>query len=179
MKKSLIKQIAMIGAVVVGMLAFGGTTQANASSKEHFNSRTITYHIDSTSKHYKGIWKDAIDEWNSKGVLKFKASSKKKANLRLTTVFQLKHDYFYQTRAHGTLSERGYTRIVDLKLSRNFMDENNYTQNERVNLATMGIENSLGLNLSNDKQSHMYYSGEKSITSYDVSQLKKLYAHVK
>ncbi|WP_087742717.1 hypothetical protein [Levilactobacillus zymae] len=95
MKKTLIKQIAMIGAVVVGMLAFGGTTQANASSKFHFDHRTITYHIDSTSKHYKGIWKDAINEWNSKGVLKFKASSKKKADLRLDTRKNLKDNSIY------------------------------------------------------------------------------------
>lgn len=177
MKKTLIKKIAMIGAVVVGMLAFGGTTQANASSKLHFDHRTITYHIDSTSKHYKGIWKDAIKEWNSKRVLKFKASSKKKADLRLTTRKVVTNDAIYDFSNSFVFGNiLGGTSY--LKLNRSYMDKHNYAHNERVNMATSAIENGLGLDLNNDNQSHMYF-GSDPITSYDVAQLKKLYAHVK
>lgn len=179
MKKTLIKQIAMIGAVVVGMLAFGGTTQANAAV-HHFGTRTITYHIDSTSKHYKGIWKDAFNEWNSKGVLKFKATSKKKAMLRATTRLHVKNDYAYSTNNLYHNFDNNYFH-ASTALNRSYMDSHDYTRSQRVNLATNGIEANLGLTLYDNSRSHMY-DGTPSmtpITSYDVAQLKKLYAHVK
>lgn len=177
MKKNLIKKIAMIGAVVVGMLAFGGITQANASSNFHFDHRTITYHIDSTSKRYKGIWKDAINEWNSKGVLKFKASSKKKADLRLDTRKNLKDDSFY-TCPNPLVWGNILSGTSHVKLNRSLLDQGNYTRDERVNVATSAIETSLGVDNVDHNKSHMY-DFNLSITSYDVAQLKKLYAHVK
>lgn len=183
MKKSLIKKIAMIGAVVVGMLAFGGTTQANASSitpnDGHFDSRTITYHIDSASKHYKDIWNQAIKNWNSQQhVIKLRSTSGKKAMMRLTTV--------KKTKNNGLLSAGiNYTdgsSYLDLKvkLSRQAMDESNYSRNNRIHVAMQGI--GLGVGLRSTQKNNGIMSQNvlhSNITHNDISGLKKAYKGVK
>ncbi|HJE86195.1 MAG TPA: hypothetical protein K8U88_01285 [Levilactobacillus hammesii] len=171
----LIKKIAIASAVALGMFAFGGATQANASSP-HFDSRKITYHIDSTSKNYKGIWQDAINEWNSKGVLKFKQASKKKAMLRMTTRKTLKDNTLWDAYAPEMWGNT-YSRLT-AKLNRSYMDNYSFTRKARVNAATDVIEVGLGLDLNSDKRSHMS-DLNMPITAYDVAQLRKLYAHVK
>ena len=72
--KMLIQTIAVLG-VGLGLLSIG-TVTANASSKGYygsFQSRKITYHIDSKSKHWKDNWNGAVKAWNKLHVVKLRS----------------------------------------------------------------------------------------------------------
>lgn len=166
-KNQLVKRIAIIGAVVIGIFAFGGATQANASSIPTFYKRTITYHIDCTSSHYKDIWKDAFKVWNSKGVLRFKPTSKKKAMLRVTTRKTLSEDALWWS--------KGTSNFNLLKLNRSIMDNYNTTRKQRVNLATWAIWIGLGCDGKKAYSSAVW----TPISSTEVATVKKTYAHIK
>ncbi|CAJ1230198.1 hypothetical protein LZ22198_MCBDPFMK_02500 [Levilactobacillus zymae] len=153
MKKTLIKQIAMIGAVVVGMLAFGGTTQASAANY-HFNSRTITYHVSASSKRWKNIWAKAIHNFDNNGTIKLKAASKKKAKMQLTTFSNTGHykGVLGPIEASFGTNEKVFTHTY-VKLNWKLMNKYGYTNKQRMCVATNRIAGALGLSDSSAKNS--------------------------
>jgi len=130
--KGLLKFVALMG-IGVSLLGAGSVT-ANASSKPywgHFDSKRITYHIDSTSKHYRGIWKQAINNWNTQGVVKLVNTNKKsKANIQMTTAKYVK-GYDVGKIMFGEFA--GSPTNEKITLIRSYLDKHNYTDNERTN----------------------------------------------
>lgn len=171
-KGQLIKRIAIIGAVIIGIFALGGATQAHASNIANFDSRTITYHIDATSSRYKSVWKEAFKSWNSKGILKFKPASKKKALLRVSTRKSLDGSLIT---AEGSTSSGSNSDQVLVKLDRSTLSGKNVSRKQRVNVATRGIFGGLGCDSKNMRTSAIW----TPITSAEVNIVKKAYAHVK
>ncbi|HJE87234.1 MAG TPA: hypothetical protein K8U88_06565 [Levilactobacillus hammesii] len=170
-KNQLLKKIVIAGAVVMGMLAFGGFTQAHASNVAMFDSRKITYHIDATSSRYKNVWKQAFKSWNSKGVLKFKPASKKKADLRVTTRKSLGYLYGVE----GSTSSGSNSNQMLVKLDRSTLSSKNVSTKQRVNVATWAIFGGLGCDSKKMSTSAVW----TPITSTEVNTIKKTYAHVK
>jgi len=144
--KSLIKFISMLG-IGVSLLGVGSVT-ANASSKPYvgsFSSRKITYHIDSTSKHWKNIWKGAINSWNSLHVVKLRATKKaSKADIRLTTKKSIKgggttSSFYTGPRGHGGIFSS------KIALSRQSLAKLNETDAEKGQDALCGVGLAIGL----------------------------------
>ncbi|MGP4115608.1 hypothetical protein [Levilactobacillus zymae] len=190
MKNSLIKKIAVSGAVVVGMFAFGGGTSASASAVTpndgHFASRTVTYHINSSSKHWQKVWKSAVRRFDRNGTVKLKATSKKKAQLTLTTVAKFKDHATWDASWKGD-DTTGIRTSARLRLSRK--DSNDTVYIAKINTVFSGesrypveaIAYGVGLNhstknkgsLMNDNEAHI------NLTKADKLGLAKAYANVK
>ncbi|NLR09191.1 MULTISPECIES: hypothetical protein [Lactobacillaceae] len=179
--KGLLKFVTLLG-IGISLLGAGGIT-ANASKKAywgHFDSKRITYHIDSTSKHYRGIWKSAIKNWNSQHVVKLINTNKKSnADIRLTSIA-------------GTLKSQRYSGVNDntgnviihssMKLHRVFMDDGyyKYSTSDRISVASQALGYSLGLKLNKSAKSVMNsYQFRNHITPSDRANLKAAYKGVK
>lgn len=198
MKNSLIKKIAVSGAVVVGMFAFGGGTPASASAVTpnvggHFASRTVTYHINSSSKHWQKVWKKAIHKFDHNGTIKLKATSKKKAQITMTTVAKFKGKYatadwdFLRNKDDGT----HVFKHVRLRLNRKVCGKQAFYPNDNmvVDGQTMETVNAaeaiaVGLGLNNsttNKRSLVNETGwwNGKLTKADKLGLAKAYANVK
>jgi len=178
--KWLLKFVTLMG-IGVSLLGAGSVT-ANASSKYydgHFDSKRITYHIDSASKHYRGIWKQAIKKWNEQGVVKLVNTNKKsKADIRMTTVKYIK-TYPWLTTKQLVGDE---IASVNIKVDRTYTNDSNFSDKNRINLATVTIGQSLGLKLNKKKNSIMNYYSDYSmanITSFDRANLKAAYKGIK
>lgn len=176
--KGLLKFIALME-LGISLLSVGSLT-ASASSKAywgHFDSRRITYHIDSTSKHYRGIFKTAIKNWNDQGIVKLVNTNKKcKANIRLTTAKYVK-GYDVGKIMFGEFA--GSPTNEKITLVRSYLDSNNFTNKERTNIATAYLGITLGLN--SDVSGDSLYSNisENHITPFDQANLKAAYKGVK
>lgn len=175
--KGLLKFVTLMG-IGVSLLGVGGVT-ANASSKAyygHFDSRRITYHIDSTSKHYRGIWKSAIKEWNNnQNVIKLrKAKNKKSANLRLTSRAHLKNDlvWLVNNNTAGGIFDTSY-----VKLSRSYFPQGQAYDKYRVMGAEQVIGSGVGLNQTNDDSVMGTLSNK--FTPLVISNLKAAYKGIK
>lgn len=178
MYKNLIKFVTLVG-IGVSLLGAGSVT-AHASKYygAHFDSKRITYHIDSSSKHYRGIWKSAIKNWNKQGVVKLVNTNKKsQANIRMTTV---KHIKTYPWLAPEQLVGDSLTS-VNIKIDRTYANGYKFSDKTRINLATTTIGSALGLKLNKNKNSIMNYYSDYSgnITSFDRANLKAAYKGVK
>ncbi|WP_125681671.1 zinc metalloprotease [Levilactobacillus yonginensis] len=145
-RKSLIKFVTMLG-IGVSLLGVGSVT-ANASSKPYygsFSSRKITYHIDSTSKHWKNLWKGAINSWNSLHVVKLRAIKKaSKADIRLTTKKSIKGGLTIGSTLNGP---QGVGGIFSSKvaLNRKSLADLNETESEKEQDALCGVGLAIGL----------------------------------
>ncbi|GEO70220.1 hypothetical protein [Levilactobacillus acidifarinae] len=190
MKNSLIKKIVVSGAVVVGMFAFGGVMPASASTvtpnNGHFASRTVTYHINSSSKHWQKVWKKAIHKFGHNGTIKLKATTKKKAQLTLTTVAKFKN--------HGTWDASwsdddatGVRTSARLRLSRKDCNEKLYIA--KINTIVYGesrypveaIAAGVGLDHSTKNKGSLMNDNEwhSNLTKGDKLGLAEAYANVK
>ncbi|NLR09192.1 hypothetical protein [Lactobacillus sp. HBUAS51381] len=179
--KGLVKFVTLLG-IGVSLMGAGSVT-ANASSKNycaHFDSRRITYHIDSTSKHYRGIWKSAVKAWNKEQkVIKLKSTkSKKNADIRMTTVSKNSNKVDY-TR-YWTMGDSIMNSSV--RLNRHALDAYEFDNSTRVQYAISEIGFGLGLEWLGDtsKSSVMNQSQDNfHITSFDRANLKAAYKGVK
>lgn len=199
MKNSLIKKIAVSGAVVIGMFAFGGGTSASASASilatpytGHFTSRTVTYHINSSSKHWQKVWTKAIHKLNKNGTVKLKATSKKKAKMTLTTVAKLKGNNPWDVSWNGKEKNGLYIfRHASLKLNRKVCVKKAYFEksNKAVDGKTMETINAMdaiavGLGLDQNTAGNDSFVNEfgwwhSNLTKADKLGLAKAYANVK
>ncbi|KRO04732.1 hypothetical protein IV54_GL000908 [Levilactobacillus paucivorans] len=175
--KILIQAIAVLG-VGLGLLGVG-TVTANASSKGYYGclqSRKITYHIDSKSKHWKDNWNGAVKAWNKLHVIKLRSIKKaSKADIRLTTVKNLKGNYEMMGYTNGP---GGYFGIFSSKVKLNRKAMVNYTEQDKERTALMGVGYAVGLNYSDDKTSALSGFADKP-SAKDKANLKKAYKHVK
>jgi len=175
MHKNLIKFVTLVG-IGVSLLGAGSVT-AHASKYYggHFDSKRITYHIDSTSKHYRGIWKAAIKDWNKQGVVKLVNTKKKsKANIRMMSVKTIKNDEpgnsYVRTFAGSYVNAK-------VKLNRAYFNDNHLTDELRISTAKAILGEALGLKDTNHSDSIMRLSN--TITSFDRANLKAAYKGVK
>jgi len=179
MHKNLIKFVTLVG-IGVSLLGAGSVT-AHASKyyEGHFDSKRITYHIDSTSKHYRGIWKAAIKDWNKQGVVKLVNTKKKsKANIRMTTMKHVKGSGDSESLVTSRFLGDNVFSSANVKLDRTKMANHHYKDIDRIILATGNIGTALGLKDNNNRNSIM---GDTSntITSFDRANLKAAYKGVK
>lgn len=194
LKKQLLKKLAITGAVVMGMLTFGGVTQANAATASpsygHFTSRTITYHINGSSKHWKKVWAKAIHKFDHNGTIKLKATSKKKAKMTMSTVVKFKgKDATLPYKGSGSGSKK-VIKKMHLRLSQKVSGKQVYIEKDNlvvsgtdleVKYATAVIAFGLGLNESNNIKGSMMNWNEwhANLSSGDKLGLAQAYAHVK
>lgn len=175
--KMLIQAIAVLG-VGLGLLSVG-TVTANASSKGYYGchqSRKITYHIDSKSKHWKDNWNGAVKAWNKLHVVKLRSIKKaSKADIRLTTVKSLKGNYEMMGYTNGP---GGYFGIFSSKVKLNRQAMVDYTEQDKERTALVGVGYAIGLNYSKDKTSALSGFADKP-SAKDKANLKKAYKHVK
>jgi len=177
--KGLLKFVALMG-IGVSLLGAGSVT-ANASNKPYygsFASRKITYHIDSTSKHWKDIWKGAIDSWNSLHVVKLRAIKKaSKADIRLTTKKTIKGGVTYSYYLDGPQGSRGifYSKIA---LNRQSLAELNETEQEVKQEALCGVGIVIGLKTNDDETSALSSYASKP-SAQDKANLKAAYKGIK
>ncbi|WP_143461330.1 zinc metalloprotease [Levilactobacillus enshiensis] len=174
--KGLLKFVALMG-LGISLLSMGSVT-VNASSKPywgHFDSKKITYHIDSTSKHYRGIFKAAVKNWETNGVIKLVNTKKKsKADIRITSVKNIKHDA--PDRNNSSLFG-GSIMNTQIRLSRHYIKKYNYSDTQIIQFATAELGSALGLNYVDSDNSIM--GGSQTITSFDRANLKAAYKGVK
>ncbi|MGX6427547.1 hypothetical protein [Levilactobacillus yonginensis] len=177
--KGLIKFVTMLG-IGVSLLGVGSVT-ANASSKPYvgsFPSRKITYHIDSTSKHWKNIWQGAINSWNSLHVVKLRATKKaSKADIRLKTKKNVEGHHLIGGELGGP-GGRGGLFFANLALNRKLMsDVHDSEKNKEMNaLATVG--QAIGLAGTNDHTSALSSFASKP-SAKDKANLKLAYKGIK
>lgn len=175
--KGLIKFVTMLG-IGVSLLGVGSVT-ANASSKPYdgsFQSRKITYHIDSTSKHWKNLWKGAIDSWNSLHVVKLRAIKKaSKADIRLTTKSRFKDGGNIDGFSMGP-GGRGGIFFSKLALSRSYLKDRTDQQKAQHALGTVG--QAIGLAYTNDTTSALSFRASKP-SAKDKANLKLAYKGIK
>ncbi|KRL93051.1 hypothetical protein ACUIJQ_06755 [Levilactobacillus hammesii] len=175
MHKNLIKFVTLVG-IGVSLLGAGSVT-AHASKyyEGHFDSKRITYHIDSTSKHYRKILKSAVNDWNDQGVIKLVNTNKKsKADIRMTTAATVKHNW--PGFCHIDTFDGDYMN-ARIKMNRKYFDENHLTDEQRTSLSEVEIGLTLGLKGNNRNNSIM--GNFNHITSFDRANLKAAYKGVK
>lgn len=174
--KALLKIVTMFG-VVVSLLGVGSVT-ASASSKPYYGSfgyRKITYHIDSTSKHWKDNWKGAINSWNSLHVVKLRAAKKaSKANLRLTTKKSIKDGATISSVLSGP---QGIGGIFSSKIALNRQSLAEFDEAGKEQIALTGVGVGIGLKFSNDPKSALLYGTKPS--AQDKANLKRAYKGIK
>lgn len=186
-KLRLIKFVTLVG-IGVSLLGFGGVT-ANASNKGyygHFDSRRITYHIDSTSKRWQGVWKRAVSQWNNQqNVVKLSKAKKNKADINLKTRV-LKDTNQYCSAIHDYIPANNKMDIIlhsSMKLNRAFIATYAPSmQNQRRNdMAVLAIGETLGLSYAKTGKTVMnsYHTPNTTITSLDRANLKAAYKGVK
>lgn len=188
-----IKKVAISVAVALSMFAFGGATQANASSitpsTYHFNSRTITYHINSSSKQWKNAWVRAIHKFDKNGTIKLKATSKKKAKITMTTVAKFKGKGATNAWDASWDTKKGTNILkhVSLRLSRKvcnegiWISEKNTVYDGKVPNAIQAIAVGLGLDNANTTKGSLLNANEfhQNLSKSDKLGLAQAYANVK
>ncbi|GAX08961.1 extracellular zinc metalloproteinase [Secundilactobacillus silagincola] len=182
MKKHLLRNLFM-SLAVAGTLGAGAfvanPTTANASSWK-FAGTTVTYHINSTSKYYNGMWKNAVKAWSKNGVVKFKSvAASDKPELTLTTRSLDNDKYgtiFVQPR---TINANHEINAAYVALNRNAMKFLGLGLSDRTKVAESGMGNALGLDYTSNKHSVMYeYAGDmgmSGVTKSDLNNLVNLY----
>ncbi|MFC6206939.1 MULTISPECIES: hypothetical protein [Levilactobacillus] len=174
----LIKFVTMLG-LGVSLLGIGSVT-ANASSKPYigsFSSRKITYHIDSTSKHWKDNWKGAIKLWNDLHVVKLRAAKKaSNAEIRLTTKKYIKGGIDFSTRLSGSQGRGGlfYSKIA---LNRHVFAKFYPTEKQKEQMALRSVGVAIGLDYSDDPTSALALASKPS--AQDKANLKLAYKGIK
>jgi len=172
----LIKFVTMLG-LGVSLLGIGSVT-ANASSKPYygsFSSRKITYHIDSTSKHWNDNWQGAIDSWNSLHVVKLRSIKKaSKADIRLTTKKSIKGGLTISSVLSGP---QGIGGIFSSKIALNRQSLAEFDEAGKEQIALQGVGVAIGLKFSNDKTSALLYGTKPS--AQDKVNLKRAYKGIK
>ncbi|MFC6275855.1 hypothetical protein ACFQET_10235 [Levilactobacillus tangyuanensis] len=176
--KTLVKIVTMFG-VAVSLLGIGSVT-ASASSKPYygsFGSRKITYHIDSTSKHWKDNWNGAIKSWNSLHVVKLRSAKKaSKANIRLTTKKSIKDG----AEISGHLSgPQGIGGVLSSKVVLNRQVLSEFDENGKEQIALTGVGTALGLKFNHtDNTSAMSMFASKP-NAQDKKNLQLAYKGIK
>jgi len=161
----------------------------------------IKYRIDSKSSHYRGIWKKAIANWNSAHSVKLVPAKKgKSAQMHMTSVssftnttkydeeLSLNKDDYANKDGYSVVDSRfwydildysNWTRIISRSrslLNREVMNNGNYSDKQRINVATRELGYSMGLKYNHKSNSVMNADNYKvGITKSDKKQLKKLY----
>lgn len=209
--KGLLKFTTLMG-IGISLLGVGSVT-ANASKSSEpglnvytsepgktagwatFSDYIITYKIDATSNHYRGIWKKAISNWNSVHFVKLVPAKKgKSAKMHMTSVSSFTNltkfgeklpsnkDGYSVVDAgiwHDALNYSSWTRVIAHShslLNREVMNNNNYSDKQRINVATRELGYSMGLKYNHKSKSVMNADNYKvAITKSDKNQLKKLY----
>lgn len=192
--KRLLKFVTLMG-IGVSLLGAGSVT-ANASSKPYwanYPSKTIPYKINSTSTHYKNIWKKAIKNWNNTKLIRLKqVKSNKKAVIHLTSLAKFSDDYNQKLELSpeltGATVSDSYTltNTINGKVSQELIESSsvylnreklnnaNYSDAQKVNVATREIGYAMGL--SYQKTGLMSKDNRNSkISKLDKSYLAKDY----
>lgn len=185
-----IKKVLLGSTVALGLLTFGGmVSQGNqvnvhadsvtTSWGNHFDTRTIHYHISASSKKYRNVWAEAINRWNNEqSTLKFVNSSYKKANLRLTTNT---NKHVTQTISGSDVDNTSINSYHDITMFINRLHVNHYDSNNEqiMNYAMSAIGNGVGLDYNHNDKSIMSYNGATHLSQGDKLGLVKMYKHVK
>jgi len=170
----------MLG-IGVSLLGVGSVT-ANASNKPYygsFQSRKIAYHIDSTSKHWKNIWKGAINSWNSLHVVKLRATKKaSKADIRLTTKKSIKGGITIGSTLDGP---QGIGGIFSSKiaLNRKSLADLHKTEQEKKSEALRGVGIAIGLKPNYDDDTSALSFRASKPNAQDKANLKLAYKGIK
>ncbi|WP_461243825.1 zinc metalloprotease [Secundilactobacillus muriivasis] len=180
MKKTTLKTLAMSFVVAttlgVGALVSQPTSASAASDFSKFNTsnHTVTYHINSTSNYYHGMWANAVKAWSKNGTLKFKEVAKND-NPKLTlstekgTQSDVKHGYANRTSYDGLGNRTAHVVRATVK---------DLTLKEKTSIAEHSLGLTLGLNKESDSSSsimNVHYSFVNSITKTDLHNLAALY----
>ena len=192
MKKIKVYLITVLSVLLLGVqtLSVSAKTESiTPASNYRFNSKESTYVIDKQSKYYKTVWKKAISAWNKVG-FSWKKSSSSKIHLMSLTMKQDKRKVDNKSdrmtkNIAGTCIIWSYkgTDIIakaDVKLNKDTLKKNHYTQKERINVAEHELGHALGLNhnLKNSKSvmnpANRYYSIKKP----DIKGMNKIYSKV-
>lgn len=175
--KILIQAIAVLG-VGLGLLSVG-TVTANASSKGYygsFQSRKITYHIDSKSKHWKDNWNGAIKAWNKLHVVKLRSIKKaSKADIRFTTTKSIKGGSLAGGYSEGPGGRFG---IFSAKLILNRKAMKTETEARKENNALYAVGWAIGLKDTDDRTSALSGCVDKP-SAKDKANLKLAYKGIK
>lgn len=180
MKKTTLKTLAMSFVVAttlgVGALVSQSTTASASSdfSKLNTPNHTVTYHINSTSTYYHGMWANAVKGWAKNGTLKFKEVAKSdKPQLTLSTEkgtsSDVKHNYASKTYEYSNRTAhivRATAKNMDFGLK------------ERTSLAESALGTILGLDYKYGASSSIMnrnYCFMNSITKTDLRNLANLY----
>lgn len=154
-----------LGVMTAGL--FVGTTTASAKatitpSYAFFPTKTITYNISTSSKYYRGVWKKAVKAWSKNGTLKFKATTKKKAMMRLGAARHLNYkepgNFRFQSKTIMN-TETGETlkvfTKVDGKLDMDYLAKQKLSRTKKVALAVRLMGFMVGLDNSTNGKSVM------------------------
>ncbi|MFC6208252.1 hypothetical protein [Levilactobacillus tongjiangensis] len=179
-RKSLIKFVTMLG-IGVSLLGVGSVT-ANASSKPYYGSlysRKLTYHVKASSKHWKNIWKGAINSWNSLHVVKLRATKKaSNADIRLTTVKRLKNNTYLFDPVYDGFEHRGSIYRIKVSMNRQALTHLNETELGKEKDALWAVGMALGLESNDDKTSALSGYASKP-SAKDKANLKLAYKGIK
>lgn len=167
------KRILAFVAVGIGVMTAGlvsGVTPASASSEPtmtpsygYFSKTTITYHITTTSKAYRSVFKQALKAWSKNGTVKFKAASQKTAMLQLGTSrkisakkgssnFSYQSDTLMNTETGETIEKiKKGTGQLGLK----YIAKHKASRAKKVAYAVRLLGFAVGLENTNDKKSVM------------------------
>lgn len=192
MKKTTLKTLAM-PFVVATALGVGALVSqpTNASALNipanltkiadgRFAGQTVTYHINSTSNYYHGMWSNAVKAWAKNGTLKFKEVAKSD-NPQLTLSSRANKGKYegYVVYAHsghiGNLtSSLGPSLVV---INRDIVRDYGFHISNRTRVAETGLGKALGFKYSNSDNGIMSISGlgYNSITKTDLHNLAALY----
>lgn len=181
--------------LVTGLIAVSASQPMIAQAKEplvpksvnHYPTRKITYHIDSTSKYYRQVWQQAIKNWNKQKIVKLvPVKSKKRVQIRVWTVKKLpkglrkyaynwNYDIEYSKKYKKDLMSTSTAQLSQETMHRSYM-----SKLERINVATGAIGSTLGLLKSRSEWSVMGTSMQyNSISKYDRQGLQRAYQGVK
>lgn len=179
MKKHLFRHLFMSLAVagILGAAGFAAssTTASADSNYEPFNGQTVTYHINSGSKYYNGMWKNAVKAWSKNGVVKFKQVAKN-PQLTLSTMASDKKegDVPGTTREYGQNGSLIRKEYVIRSVVRNF----GLDIHGRTAVAEHIMGQALGLSDASLKSSSIMNTGYffmNHVTKSDLKNLANLY----